>query len=367
MARREFLALGQPYAEGKHNIAGYYMSEKLDGVRCFWDGGLSRDVSTGLVPWAGVLNPKTGQPKTKVRPVATGLWSRYGNPIMAPDWFLNKLPACPLDGELYAGRGRFQDVTSYTGKDVPIDEEWARLEFVVFSTPNLWSVMQDGEIVNSNQLTDIRKSSVEKFIKRHVDLPGWQHLTSDSGKLAFSSEIAYIQEWLEGCDDCIRMAPQTKLPMDEDEAYRIASERASQIVSEGGEGIILRNPHAVWTPKRTRDIVKMKGCFDDEGVVVGFTSGRKTTKGSKLLGMIGALILNYNGERLELAGLTNEERQFDTEAMSKYAADHPGQDMPAVFQGKEFKVGDLVTFNYRELSKEGIPKEARYFRKRVEV
>lgn len=367
MARREFLALGQPYKEGKHKIAGYYMSEKLDGVRCFWDGGLTRGISTGLVPWAGVLNPKTGQPKTKVKPYATGLWSRYGNPIAAPDWFLNKLPSCPLDGELYAGRGRFQDVCSYAGKDEPIDEEWAQLEFVVFSTPNFWSVMQDGEIVLPNQLTDIRLDAVKRFISKYVDHPDWQHLSANSGKLAFSSEIAYIQEWLAGCDDTVRMAPQIKLPNDEEEAYRIASERAGQIIAEGGEGIILRNPNAVWTPKRTRDIIKMKGCFDDEGVVVGFTAGRKTTKGSKLLGKIGALILNYNGERLELSGLTNAEREFDTPEMSKYAADHPGEDMPDIFQGAVFKVGDLVTFNYRELTREGIPKEARYFRKRVEA
>jgi hypothetical protein len=37
--------------------------------------------------------------------------------------------------------------------------------------------------------------------------------------------------------------------------------------------------------------------------------------------------------------------------------------MPEDFQGKHFKVGDVVTFKYRELSDDGIPKEARYWRR----
>jgi len=48
--------------------------------------------------------------------------------------------------------------------------------------------------------------------------------------------------------------------------------------------------------------------------------------------------------------------------MSLTAQARPGQDMPAGTQGKHFKVGQVVTFIYRELSDEGIPKEARYFR-----
>ena len=38
--------------------------------------------------------------------------------------------------------------------------------------------------------------------------------------------------------------------------------------------------------------------------------------------------------------------------------------MPAFFQGKSFKRGQTVTFKYRELTDDGIPKEARYWRRR---
>ncbi|MGO9107157.1 MAG: hypothetical protein ACLQDH_13660, partial [Dissulfurispiraceae bacterium] len=105
MAKREFLQLADHYDPFKSNVAGWYISEKLDGTRCFWDGGLSRGLPPESVPWASVTDPKTGERKAKIKPIATGLWSRYGNPIMAPDWWLNRLPACPLDGELWAGRG----------------------------------------------------------------------------------------------------------------------------------------------------------------------------------------------------------------------------------------------------------------------
>ena len=96
--------------------------------------------------------------------------------------------------------------------------------------------------------------------------------------------------------------------------------------------------------------------------MVGFTSGRETNKGSRLLGKIGALIVDYQGKRLELSGLTDAEREFLSPDMARTATEKPGQDMPAFFQGKSFKAGQIVTFKYRELSDDGIPKEARLWR-----
>ncbi len=57
------------------DLAGWWMSEKLDGVRAHWDG--------------------------------RALISRLGNPFHAPDWFLAGLPPTPLDGELWIGRKAF--------------------------------------------------------------------------------------------------------------------------------------------------------------------------------------------------------------------------------------------------------------------
>lgn len=366
MARREFLALGKVLRPDKDEIGGHYMSEKLDGIRVFWDGGLTRDVPTTQVPWAGVLNPKTGQMKTKVRPVSTGLWSRYGNPIIAPNWFLNQLPCIPLDGELFAGRGKFQKTVSYVKKDTPVDEEWENIKFAVFSCPNLWDVMRDGEIKNPQMVCDIDLNKIRRFVN---DLPHneeFVHLQCQGG-LTFASELANLNHWMDPTSNVAYMVPQMMLPSDNDEAYSVAMSRAKEVMLEGGEGVILRHPDAIWTPKRTSAILKMKQCLDDEGTLVGFTSGRKTNKGSKLLGKIGALILDYKGQRLELSGLTEAEREFSTDIATEYAINHPGEDMREGTMAKHFKLGQSISFLYRELSDSLIPKEARFLRVRNDL
>lgn len=363
MARREFLMLAKTYNPDKHEVGGYYMSEKLDGGRCFWDGGLTRDVPTTSVPWASVLNPKTGQPKKKIKPFATGLWSRYGNPIMAPDWFLNTLPSCPLDGELWAGRGNFQKVMSTIKKDNPVSSEWKNIQLAIFGCPNIWAVMRNGEIKNSNFIKTMDLQMIQKWIHNrepHV-LDGYKFLI---GEPEFSAELANLNEWVDTTAETHFLILQTKLPEVEELAVKVLESFKHDIITQGGEGLFLRAPDSRWEPKRVSHCLKLKGELDDEGTLVGFVSGRKTDKGSKLLGLIGALVLDYKGHRLELSGLTDEERAFRDDRERCYAEDNPGEQMPDQFQGKHFKVGDKITFTYRELHDSGTPKEARYFRKR---
>ena len=54
---REFVQLAQVYDPKKHGIAGWFVSEKLDGMRCLWDGGITR----GL-PVVEATNWVAGQP-----------------------------------------------------------------------------------------------------------------------------------------------------------------------------------------------------------------------------------------------------------------------------------------------------------------
>lgn len=361
MARREFLQLAKTYNPDKHKIAGKVVSEKLDGTRCFWDGGLSRGVKTKLVPWANVTDPKTGSPKKKVKPIATGLWSRYGNPIMAPDWFLNALPCIPLDGELWAGRGNFQLCRSICAGDEP-DPRFDQIQLAVYSCPPLDAVFGDGEIRNTNFHKVMTWTAIDEWIKKLAPskLTDFQYLTSSSN---FDGELLALREALETQNDNVYMHRQLCLPNEEEAAKEELNKFLNSVLDQGGEGVIIRDPNAVWVPKRTLAVLKYKPYEDDEAVITGFTSGRETDKGSKLLGMIGALICNYKGERLELAGLTNEERKFDSRVDEMHAVQHPGEDMPPDTQGRYFKVGDTVTFKYRELSDDGIPKEARYWRR----
>lgn len=363
MPRREFLQLAKTYdptAKRAPDIAGWFVSEKLDGTRCFWDGGLSRGLPTDTIPWASVVDPKTGGRKGKIKPVATGLWSRYGNPIMAPDWFLNSLPCIPLDGELWAGRGNFQTCRSICGGDTP-DSRFDQIEFAVYSSPPIEAVFGDGEIKNSNFHATLTFNAIHTWIQQRIaEVEDFQAVP---GGQPFAKEVEFLSQALDTQNDNVYLHRQVRLPGSTAEAQAEVERQLEKVLDQGGEGIILRDAKALWVPKRVKDLLKYKPFDDAEGKVVGYTSGRETAKGSKLLGLIGALILDYEGKRLELAGLTNEEREFDSPEMTDHARANPGVDMPSHFQGKHFKRGDTVTFKYRELSDDGIPKEARYWRK----
>jgi DNA ligase-1 len=373
MAKREFLQLADHYDPRKHDVAGWFISEKLDGTRCFWDGGISRGLPTEQVPWASVMDPKTGQKKAKIKPVATGLWSRYGNPIMAPDWWLNKLPACPLDGELWAGRGKFQLCRSICGGDTP-DERFDRIVFAVYSTPPLGAIFSTGEIKNANMVATIDFAVVEHWVRRRLEALGKGHEQRCGFRCLppgafFADELKFMRAVLDDCgpDAPCYMHRQEKLIDIREGATSQVGIYLQRVLDQGGEGVVIRNPNAAWTPKRHKGILKYKPYIDAECVVVGFASGRETARGSRLLGMIGALVCEWNGKRFELAGLSDHERQFATKEMAEYAVQHPGAKMPQHFQGQCFRVGERITFIYREATGDGLPREARYWRKRNDI
>lgn len=84
------------------DLAGWWMSEKLDGVRAYWNG------------------------KQFV--------SRQGNLFHAPDWFVEHLPSTPLDGELWLARKAFQRTVSVVRRQDKSDH-WKELSFLVFDAP----------------------------------------------------------------------------------------------------------------------------------------------------------------------------------------------------------------------------------------
>lgn len=81
----------------------FLVSEKLDGVRAFWDGRTLR--------------------------------FRSGRVIAAPDWFTAALPATALDGELWLGRGSFDRLSGIVRRSVPVDAEWRELRYMIFDLP----------------------------------------------------------------------------------------------------------------------------------------------------------------------------------------------------------------------------------------
>lgn len=332
-------------------IGGWYASEKLDGMRAFWDGGITRGLPCSSVAFANTA--KDGRYVTP--PKATGLWSRYGKSIQAPDWWLDSLPAYPLDGELYIGRGSFQSLMS-TVKDINPGPGWKDVCFKVFDMPAPHVVFGDGEINETN----FKKKFAAVSHKHKIPNYPFKGLP----------QFRDVYHWMRAFkwNDVFQIHEQVELPPMTTHAVEQMNILLDKIIAGGGEGLILRSPTSSWLPNRVRTLLKVKAMNDAEGTVTGYISGRETDLGSKLLGMMGALVLSYNGKRFELSGFTDLERvlagSHDGVTASAFAAANPGAEMPSWVTSPQFPRGSKVTFKYRELTDDGLPKEARYWRNR---
>lgn len=85
------------------DVAGWLVSEKLDGVRARWDG--------------------------------RRLLTRNGDPIDAPRWFTTGWPARAIEGELWIARGRFQQVSDLVRALRPDQASWRQVRFMAFDLP----------------------------------------------------------------------------------------------------------------------------------------------------------------------------------------------------------------------------------------
>ena len=114
------------------NLGDYLVSEKLDGVRAYWDGARLR--------------------------------FRSGKPIAAPGWFTAKLPKTPLDGELWMGRRKFDVLSGAVRKTVPDDALWQQIQYQIFELPP-----------SSSDVSSSFSERVER-IKHIVATAGWAQL-----------------------------------------------------------------------------------------------------------------------------------------------------------------------------------------------
>ncbi len=100
-----FISLPCQLAKTYHSdidIEAYWISEKYDGFRAYWDGEF--------------------------------LWSRQGNKFAAPPWFTEDFPSQPLDGELWIGRQQFQQLASTVSR-AQAHDGWRKVTFMVFDLP----------------------------------------------------------------------------------------------------------------------------------------------------------------------------------------------------------------------------------------
>ena len=207
-------------------LADYWVSEKYDGIRAYWDG--------------------------------TQLLTRGGERIRAPAWFVAGWPDQALDGELWAGRGRFEFVSGVARRHEPEDALWRQLRFLVF------------------------------------DLP--QHPGAFSARLTVLGPLigALDQAWVQAVE-------QTRI----DDPVALQA-RLEAVVASGGEGLMLHRGDAHYRARRSDDLLKLKPFEDAEARVVGHLPGQ-----GKYEGFLGALLVERpDGLRFRLGtGFSDAQRR----------------------------------------------------------
>ncbi len=206
--------------------APYLISEKLDGVRAYWDGKTLR--------------------------------FRSGNVVNAPAWFIAKLPLQALDGELWLGRGRFEELSGMVRTEHPDDGAWRQIKYMIFELP---------------------------------DAPG-----------AFAQRYAAMRE-------LVRRAnwPQLQVVEQFRITDRVALKRKlDQVVRDGGEGLMLHRADALYVTGRNDALLKLKPLLDTEAKVVGHIPGK-----GKFEGMLGSLeVETPDGKRFRIGtGFTDAIRK----------------------------------------------------------
>jgi len=203
------LMLAKVY-RGDVRLADYWVSEKYDGVRSYWDG--------------------------------QQLLTRFGKPIAAPPWFTAGWPGQALDGELWAGHGRFDAAQSAVARDTADDAAWRGMRYMVFDLPG----------------------HPGPFDERIAAL----------NKLLTELGIAWVQAV---------------------EQRKVADRRALQAllkatVNAGGEGLMLHRGDSLYRAERSDDLLKLKPYEDADATVVAHLPGK-----GKYAGMLGALVVEKPG------------------------------------------------------------------------
>ncbi|WP_312346520.1 DNA ligase [Stenotrophomonas acidaminiphila] len=207
------------------DVSRYWVSEKLDGVRARWDGH--------------------------------ALWTRAGHRIDAPDGFTRGWPPQPLDGELWAGRGRFEHASSSVRRYPPDADDWRSLRLMVF------------------------------------DLPG------HGG--TFSQRLAALRVLVEkAASPTLVLVPQQRIA-DTGTLHR----HLTAIVAAGGEGLMLHHQDNHYIAGRSSGLLKLKSWNDADARVVAHLPGK-----GKYAGLLGALLVERaDGARFRIgSGFKDAQR-----------------------------------------------------------
>ena len=384
MAKKdEFLMLLETLTP-KTGVGGYWWSVKLDGMLAMWDGGWSRGRKKSEVWWANMGN------KDRRADVCTGLWSRLGNVIHAPDWWLDMLPRgfC-LVGELYRPGWFRQEILSVT-RSLDAGNRWRDVGFYItewvpwreVQRPRMLSWLKSYPagvgVVNGIPVSELyhdagsqesvsgiqnQDSGIKTGYMWHSFRDSYQGLVSGpvfSGRSVILCSNMQSEEGFLGIgcpksgirlsnqgpgsrfqipgvshevgirEGQLQIMAQGVLPLPYKGAMAELEMWMQRVERRGGEGVVVRNPDKYYCCTRSGDVLKYKVERSGVDTVVGVTAGL-----GRHSGRVGALVLESG---LKLSGMTDAERDL----------------------GPEYWIGRKVRYKYRDTTSAGVPVEARY-------
>jgi DNA ligase-1 len=134
--------------DGAADVTGWWLSEKLDGVRGYWTGNQ--------------------------------FLSRQGHVFHAPDWFTAGLPPVPLDGELWLGRKLFQRTVGIVRRQ-DLTELWKEVRFLVFDVPDAGEAFEARLAAATRMLHEFRPAYAQ--VHEHVPCSGIHHLRRELARV----------------------------------------------------------------------------------------------------------------------------------------------------------------------------------------
>lgn len=289
----------------------YYVSNKLNGMRAVWDGGISRGRPVSEIPWCNLKPYMKGK-------TATGLWTRNGKPIYACSKWLNQLPKDTiLDGELWNEFVPFEDIISICREEDRNSIRWEKIEYHVFDNLPVDGFFREREIIDREDHWWVKECPFYQSEYHKWDGPKLYDTFSDRllqlGRLTPNHIFKIVTQ------DILLNPTLTQI-----------LEYCEEANNFGYEGIMLRKYYSTWNDVRSTDLLRVKPTYDDEGIVIKVDLGQ-----GRLTGMIGALVLQTKFGLVKVGtGLTDEQRAL----------------------GGKFWLGRKVKYLYKDITKKGVPR-----------
>ena len=225
------------------------------------------------------------------------------------------------------GKPGQQKVMSASSKIQPVHHEWDHMSFKVYDIPT--SMYMTRKIDTTRARFRISEKACLKY---------------NAGRLepwCLSSQLSFVSVYEHILDKVPNVVRQRRLPLAEHEARVTMHEWCDEIVENGGEGAVFRDPFQIWWPTRVKYACKEKPVSDAEATITGWTDGT-----GKYEGKLGAIVCEYDGPNgvveFEISGMNDDKREMTENG-----------------EPVHYQVGDEIIFDYRTHSAEGIPIEAR--------